>query len=152
MDDQQRLDALRQIRHVLDDVFRVPGTRVRFGFDALIGLVPWAGDLLTALLGSAIIVEAHRRRVSRLVQLRMLINVTIDLVLGAVPLAGDVADVFWRSNARNMALLEQHLGSRRGATFADWLFVGGLVLSLFAVALLPLVAAYYAYQGLRAIL
>src|SRR5439155_19042506 len=100
-----RLDGLRALQRWLDEAFRVPGTSIRFGWDPIIGLVPWAGDVLTAMVGCAIVLQAHQMRVPRVVQLRMLLNVGIDLVVGIVPFVGDAADFLWKSNAKNFALL-----------------------------------------------
>ena len=135
---------------LLDEAFRVPGTNIRFGWDPIIGLVPWAGDLLTALLSCAIIVQAHRMRIPRIVQLRMLVNVAIDLATGIVPVVGDVADFFWKSNAKNFALLERHAAEVRPATRGDWIFVVGVVGSVVAMALVPLVVLYLIVQSLVA--
>ena len=85
----------------------MPGTPTRFGWDALIGLVPWAGDVITAFVGLAILASAHRMRVPGVVQVRMLLNLAIDLLIGLVPFAGDIADVFWKANTKNMAMLER---------------------------------------------
>ena len=84
MDHSARLETLREWQRLLDSAFRVPGTGIRFGWDPLIGLIPWVGDALTALLGCALIVQAHQMRVPRVVQLRMLMNVGIDLLVGVV--------------------------------------------------------------------
>jgi hypothetical protein len=138
-----KLETLRRLQWWLDDAFRVPGTSIRVGWDPIVGLVPWAGDLLTALLSCAIIVHAHRMRLPRVVQLRMLFNVAIDLLIGAVPLVGDAADVFWKSNAMNMALLDRHAAEVRPATAGDWLFVIAIVAAVAAVALLPLLVVYW---------
>src|SRR4051794_23467592 len=101
-----RLDALRKLQWFLDEAFRIPGTSIRVGWDPIIGLVPWAGDVLGAVLSCAIVLEAHQRRLPRVVQLRILLNVAIDLVVGAIPILGDAIDAFWKSNTMNMALLE----------------------------------------------
>ncbi len=138
-----RLDALRKLQWFLDEAFRVPGTSIRVGWDPIIGLVPWAGDVLTALLSCAIVIEAHHQRVPRIVQLRMVLNVAVDLLVGAVPILGDAADAFWKSNSKNMALLERHAGKRRPASVGDWFFVAGLIAALLAVALVPLVVLYW---------
>ena len=82
-------------------------------------------------------------RLPRIVQLRMLLNVAIDLLVGAVPLIGDAADVFWKSNSMNMALLERHSSQARPATAGDWLFVAGIVAAILAVALVPLIVVYW---------
>lgn len=127
----------------MDAAFRVPGTRVRFGWDAIIGLVPWAGDTVTALLALGILVHAHRMRVPRIVQLRMLLNVGIDMVIGLVPLLGDVADVFWKANTRNLALLERHAAEPLQPSLGDWLFVVGIVAAVVALAAIPFVVLYW---------
>ena len=131
------------MRRWLDEAFRVPGTRIRFGWDPLIGLLPWAGDVLTALMSCAIVLTAHQMRIPRVVQLRMLVNVAIDLVVGAIPVFGDVADAFWKSNSLNMALLERHADRVRPASAADWLFVSGVIGAIAAVALVPLLVLYW---------
>ena len=142
MNEASRLDVLRSLQRWLDEAFRVPGTSIRFGWDPIIGLVPWAGDVLTALLSLAIIVQAHRMRLPRIVQIRMLLNVAIDVCVGIVPVVGDVADVFWKSNSKNMALLEVHADEVQPASAGDWLFVVGIVAAVIAVALVPLVMVY----------
>ena len=81
--------------------------------------------------------------VPRVVQLRMLLNVMIDVLIGLVPVAGDIADVFWKSNAKNMALLERHALGPQRPTPGDWLFVLGILLAIVAVAALPLIVVYW---------
>jgi len=131
------------MRRWLDEAFRVPGTRVRFGWDPVIGLIPWAGDVLTALMSCAIVFTAHQMHIPRVVQLRMLMNVAIDLVIGIIPVFGDVADAVWKSNSLNMALLERHAGRVQPASAADWLFVAGVIGAIAAVALVPLLVLYW---------
>jgi hypothetical protein len=127
----------------LDEAFRVPGTRIRFGWDALAGLVPWAGDVLTALMGVAMLIAAHRMRVPGIIQVRMLFNLAIDLVIGLVPFAGDLADVFWKANTKNMLLLERHAASPLPATAGDWWYVAGMTAVVFSMAALPLLLVYW---------
>jgi hypothetical protein len=140
---EQRLNALRSLKGWLDEAFQVPGTSLRFGWDPLIGLVPWVGDLLTALMSGAIVLQAHHMRLPRVVQLRMLGNVAVDLIAGAIPLVGDAADFFWKSNKKNFALLEQHAYEVRPPSAGDWLFVSAILLALLAVALVPLAVMYW---------
>src|SRR5215212_2417093 len=140
---ERRMAALRTLKATLDEAFRVPGTNVRFGWDAIVGVVPWAGDVVTALMACGIVMQAHHMRVPKVVQLRMLLNVAIDLIVGAVPLFGDVADVFWKSNSKNFALLELHGGSARPPSAGDWLFVGGVMAVIVLIALVPLVVMYW---------
>ena len=101
-----RIDALATL---LDTAFILPGTNVRFGFDALIGLVPGIGDAVTTALSLYIVHEARQLGAPRHVIARMLANVMIDGLVGAVPLVGDAFDVLWRANRRNMRLLQDWL-------------------------------------------
>ena len=139
----RRMNALRSMKRWLDEAFRVPGTPIRFGWDPVIGMVPWLGDLVTALFSSAIILQAHNMRLPRVVMLRMLFNVAIDLGVGAVPFFGDVADAFWKSNTKNFALLELHADEVRPPSASDWLFVAGVIAAIVGVALIPLVVMYW---------
>lgn len=121
----------------------MPGTAIRFGWDPIIGLIPWVGDLMTALVACAIVVQAHQMRIPGIVQLRMLLNIGIDVVVGIVPVVGDIADVFWKSNAMNFALLERHAAEIRPPTLGDWLFVVAIVSAVVGMALLPLIVLYW---------
>jgi uncharacterized protein DUF4112 len=101
-----RIDALATL---LDTAFIVPGTNVRFGFDALIGLVPGIGDAVTTAMSLYIVHEARQLGVPRYLLLRMLGNVALDGIVGAVPVLGDAFDVMWRANRRNVRLLQDWL-------------------------------------------
>lgn len=131
---------------MLDDAYGIPGTSVRFGWDPLIGLIPGLGDVVTGVLSCAIIVEAHRMRVPRVILARMVLNVAIDLVVGAVPLVGDAADVLWKANSRNMQLVERHAAVEAPASTGDWLFVIGIIGFVAVVAALPLIVVYLLVQ------
>ena len=146
MNVDRRIEGLRIWQRLLDSAYCLPGTGIRFGWDAIIGLVPWVGDAVTALFGSFIIFHAYQLRLPRVVQLRMFINIAIDVAIGFVPLVGDVADVFWKSNARNFALLEHHAGSNRPARPGDWLFVAAVMTAIVLVALLPFFAAVWIFR------
>jgi hypothetical protein len=102
----ERLDRLSIL---LDTALAIPGTNVRFGADALIGLFPGIGDAVTTALAAYIVYEAHRLGAPRRLIARMVANVALDGVIGAVPLAGDVLDVMFRANRRNMRLLRAWL-------------------------------------------
>jgi hypothetical protein len=101
-----RLDALATL---LDTAFVVPGTRIRFGIDAIIRLVPALGDVVTTGLALYVVSEAHALGAPPWLIARMLANVAIDSIIGAVPLVGDAVDVAWRVNRRNVALLLDYL-------------------------------------------
>ena len=102
-------ERLARLAFLLDSAWRVPGTGVRFGADALLGLVPGVGNLATTVLSAYLIHEAWRLGLPRAALLRMIGNVALDGAVGAVPVLGNVVDLFWRANRRNMAILARHL-------------------------------------------
>ncbi len=112
------LRRLDRVARLMDTALRVPGTSIRFGADALVGLVPGIGDLAGTAVSAWLVWEAWRLGASGGVIARMLVNVGIDALVGAVPVAGDLFDVAWRANHRNMRLLREHL-ARRGALDTD---------------------------------
>lgn len=92
---------------LLDSVARVPGTNIRFGLDAVLGLVPGLGDAAGAVFSGYLILLGSRTGLPSHIITRMVTNVAIDTVVGAVPVLGDLFDVAWKSNTRNLALLEE---------------------------------------------
>jgi hypothetical protein len=104
---RRRLAALARL---LDSAVGVPGTRVRFGLDTVLGVVPVAGNVITTALSAYIIAEAARLGVPPAILVRMAANVAIDALLSAIPAAGIVLDTVMRANLRNVALLDEHLG------------------------------------------
>ena len=113
--ERRSVERLRRLAHLLDDRFRIPGTRYRIGLDGLIGLVPGIGDAVTTVLALYIVLEARRLGVPLTKLGRMGLNVGLDAVLGAVPLLGDLFDVAWKANRRNLELLLDHLDADRKA-------------------------------------
>ena len=139
---------LKRLAWLLDSAIPLPGG-YRIGLDGLIGLVPGLGDVIAALLSSYIVVEAARLRVPASVLLRMGLNVALELIIGAVPVAGDLFDFAFKANERNVRLLEASLGPpeqvqalrrRSGWTVAAALAVPALVLLLALVLVIGLVA------------
>lgn len=117
-----RADSLARITaltRLLDSAFVIPGTRRRVGLDSVIGLVPGFGDAISAALASYIIWEARRLGLPRWKIARMMANVAVDTALGAVPLAGDVFDVFFKANERNLRIIHAHLGKKHGPREID---------------------------------
>jgi hypothetical protein len=104
----ERIARLDKLATLLDVAFRIPFTKFRFGVDGLIGLAPGFGDVVTTGLSLWIVHEAYQLGVPRQVLFRMLGNVAIDGMIGAVPVAGDVFDVLWRGNKRNVRILREH--------------------------------------------
>ena len=131
-------DALRRWAVLLDSQFRVPGTSIRFGLDAIIGLVPGLGDISTPAFAAMILVQAMRMRVPAIVKARMVLNAAIDMLLGLVPILGDLADIGFKANLRNLALLERHARPGVPPAKADYVFVIVCVIVLTFIALAPI--------------
>lgn len=102
------LDRLDLLATAFDTALLIPGTNIRFGIEALLRLVPGIGDAAASALSFYLLYEASRLGVPRLLMARMLANVLIEGAVGAVPIAGDAFDVYFRANRRNIALLRQH--------------------------------------------
>ncbi|TWA91565.1 uncharacterized protein DUF4112 [Azospirillum brasilense] len=100
---------LEWLARMMDSAVRVPGTNITFGADAMLGLVPGFGNLATTAVSGYLIREAWRLGVPRGKLLRMVGNVAMDSLISAVPVAGNIADVFWKANRKNMAILAEHL-------------------------------------------
>ena len=145
---ERRLERLRKVGWVLDSSFRIPGTRIRFGIDAIIGLVPGLGDLIAGALSLYIIAESARLGVPRSLLARMGWNVAVDTFVGEIPILGDLFDVAWKANMRNLALLEKHLQRPVASTKANRGFVvvlclGLLLLTVGAIALAVLLFRFF---------
>lgn len=106
---RRALGRAQKVAHLLDDAIRVPGTNYRIGIDAIVGVLPVAGDTLAAAASLYIVAEAARLGVPPAALARMVFNVGVDAAVGSVPLAGDIFDATWKANVRNVALLEEHL-------------------------------------------
>ncbi len=117
---EQRIARIDALATLMDTAFLIPGTNVRFGLDALIGLIPGIGDAVTTIISLFIVSEARALGAPPLLVARMVANVFIDGVVGAVPLAGDAFDVMFRANRRNMALLREHLDGVEGRGPRYW--------------------------------
>jgi hypothetical protein len=107
---RERIERLDRLATLLDTAFVIPGTNIRFGADALIGLAPGIGDSVTTALAAYIFYEAHQLGAPRRVLIRMIGNVAIDGIVGAVPVFGDLFDVAFRANRRNVRILREHFG------------------------------------------
>jgi hypothetical protein len=134
-----RIQGLRTLTKLLDSAFQIPGTRFRFGLDALIGIVPGIGDAIGAIFSVVIVFQAARLGVSKATLARMMGNVALDTIVGEIPLLGDVFDAGWKSNTKNLALLEAHLQQPAATHRAS-----GRVLLLLGAALLLLLAGVIA--------
>lgn len=129
---------------LLDDRFRIPGTDVRFGLDPIIGILfPGVGDAVTGAGAIGLLALALRRGVPRVVLMRMVINILVDAIAGSLPLVGDIFDVGFKANRRNLELVRAHQKPGSKATFADYaVAVLGVSIAILSIAV-PLVAALY---------
>ena len=148
-------DRLHWLEVLLDEAFRIPGTRIRFGIDGIIGLVPGLGDILAGILSLLIPLAAWIRGVPYITLIRMLTNVSIGLLIGTIPILGDAFDIFWKANRRNYALLTRSISEPHRHTWKDWAFLlllGSAIALVFAVPLalvIWLVAKVAAWQPIR---
>ena len=143
--DDENLDLLS---HVLDDFIRIPGTSIRFGLDGIVGFIPGIGDLIGGLASCIIIIAAWVRGVSYVTVARMVANVAIEVVVGSIPVLGDMFDIAWRANRRNYALLTGSVYEPRKHTMQSWLFLACLCLVLAALVVLPLLLLTWVFGHL----
>ena len=108
-----RVEALERI---LERAFVFPGTKIPFGLDSVIGLVPVLGDLVTACISAYMVWEARNLGMSKWQLIRMTANVGIDTAMGAIPFVGDAFDLVWRSNSKNLRIIKKHLDKHHPTT------------------------------------
>ena len=120
----------------MDSSFRIPGTQIRFGLDGIIGLIPGFGDALGALISSHILTQAAQMGAPKSILLKMAFNIGFDAVLGIVPVVGDVSDLIWKANQRNVQLLNDYLNQPEKTVIHSRLFVGILGLLGFGLVIL----------------
>jgi hypothetical protein len=128
---------LHGLEILLDEAFRVPGTQFRFGLDGVIGLVPGLGDVLAGVLSLAIPLAAWVRGVPYVTLARMASNLGIGVLVGSIPLFGDLFDIAWKANRRNYRLLQRSLAAPRRHNWRDWAFLLFLAGALGVVFTVP---------------
>lgn len=115
-DDAAILRRVQRIARLMDSSMSIPGTPIRFGLDSALGLIPGIGDIGTAAISGWIMLQAHQSGLPKRRLARMAANIAVDLTIGAIPLLGDLFDVYWKSNLRNARLLEEHLKTKIEST------------------------------------
>lgn len=110
LDIEVELARIERIANLLDAWIELPGTKIRIGLDAVVGLIPGVGDALTFFASIYVVDRLSRLGLSWLTRMRMIGNVLIDLLVGAIPLLGDIFDVGFRANIRNLDLARRELG------------------------------------------
>ena len=103
-----QLKLVEQIASIMDDKFKVPGTNFRFGLDPILNLIPFAGDLSGFIVSAALLYIMAKNGVSRKLLILMTINISIDTIVGAIPLVGQISDFYIKANTRNINLLKEH--------------------------------------------
>lgn len=143
--------SLDRLSHLLDGLFRIPGTSWRFGLDAIVGLIPGVGDVATSLASFYILAAGVRYRVPKVTLLRMGMNIGIDFLLGAIPGIGDLFDFAWKSNEMNMELIRKRATIKsaeeaKHGRKSDWMFVGLIILVLLGLLVGSVFLAVYLLQ------
>ncbi|MEP6668461.1 MAG: DUF4112 domain-containing protein [Chthoniobacter sp.] len=138
------------VARLMDDIFVIPGTGIRFGLDPLISLLPAFGATASAAVSLVLIALSSRRGVPKIVLARMAANVLLNAALDSVPVVGDALSIFFRSNARNYELLQKHAGQSRSSTAGDWAFLLALLIAVIAVIGLMIVGSYTMFRLLIA--
>lgn len=129
------MKRLRQMSHLLDNAIAIPGTKVRFGLDPILGVLPGGGDVLTGLMSVYIVFEGARMGLPAPTLGRMGFNIVLDTLTGLVPVLGDLFDVTWKANSQNVALLEKHVANPVPSRAADKVFALLIIVGLVALVL-----------------
>lgn len=129
---------LDRTAQLLDNRFRIPGTQIRFGVDSLIGLVPYAGDVITFIISGFLVIAMVRFGAHGKALLKMIGNIWIDGMVGTIPLLGDIFDVRYRANLRNVELMREHFaeGKHRGSAWP-------IIMAIVCILLLMIVLSIY---------
>lgn len=132
---------MESLARLMDSRFRIPGTDIRFGLDALIGLIPGAGDLSTFAISGYMLMIMAKNGASGYVLARMTLNVLLDALVGAIPLIGDLFDIAFKANTRNMRLMQQYYqqGRHRGGA---WKVIVPVLIVLLAVIVAIIYGVY----------
>ena len=137
-----RLARVRRLSHALDSAVTIPRTGVRIGLDPILGVVPGVGDVVPTAASAYVVAEAATLGVPRATLARMCLNRLVDAIVGSIPVVGDVFDVAWRANDRNVRLLEARLADPSG-TRPDGMAVTAVFLAVLAVGLAGVAAVWW---------
>ncbi|MGB3532392.1 MAG: DUF4112 domain-containing protein [Microcoleaceae cyanobacterium] len=148
---------LRKLSNVLDNAIAIPGTSYRIGLDPILGLIPGGGDLVGGVLSAYIVFKAFEFGVPRKTLVQMATNIALETVAGTIPVLGDVFDVAWKANVKNVELLESYfeLPADEQQPANRWfvlLLIAGLLLLILVVAILGLAVIGLVWNGLRTVL
>ena len=147
MNDQQKLHQLKAIATLMDSQFKGP-FGIRFGADAIVGLVPFLGDLVATVFSVYLLTQSAALGCSSATVLRMALNIAVDNLISAVPLFGNIFDLMWKSNNKNIALLEEHLKRPKAVTLKSRLVIGGVILVLLSLLTFTGVVTVFAVRNI----
>jgi Domain of unknown function (DUF4112) len=133
------------VSRLLDTIFLVPGTRIRFGFEPIIGLIPILGDQATSLMSAALLYRSVQHRLPKIALVRMALNILINGVIGMAPLIGDLFVLWYKPNIRNYRILQRYAGRTDAVTKNDWLFVSLLIGTTFFLMVCITILLTYAF-------
>ena len=136
-------EHLEYVAALLDDMFRVPGTNIRFGLDAIIGWVPGIGDSLAGIASFLIVFASWQRGVPSVTLVRMVANVALETTLGAIPLVGDIFHIAWKANRRNYRLLLREREQPGQNRKRDWKFLIVILLAAVVAIGIPIVIVFW---------
>jgi Domain of unknown function (DUF4112) len=131
-------EHLDYIASLLDDMWSIPGTKVRFGLDALIGWIPGIGDAMAGVASCVIVFASWRRGAPKVTLVRMVANIALETAIGAIPVLGDVFHIVWKANRRNYRLLLREKEQPGSNTDRDWIFLGLILFMVVAAAAAPI--------------
>jgi len=142
-----KIKWLDTVSSFLDNQFRIPGTQTRFGLDFIVGLIPGAGDMISFGVSSVLVLTMARYGASGRVIIQMLWNIFLDTVVGAIPILGDIFDLYYKSNRRNFNLLREHYEEGAYGGSGKWVVVVVLIaLIAMFVGLIWLIAKLVAFS------
>jgi hypothetical protein len=132
------LQWVQRVAGWMDSRYLIPGTNIRFGIDPILSLFPVFGDLVTFIISGALIYTMHQHGASRNVVIKMILNATLDTIIGAIPVVGTIFDIFYRANDRNVKLLKEHYfeGKHQGSGT-------GLLIAIAVISLAIIIAVFY---------
>jgi hypothetical protein len=130
-------EHLDYVAALLDDMWRIPGTQIRFGLDAVIGWVPGIGDAMAGIASCLIVFASWRRGAKPITLARMIANILLEMTLGAIPLVGDVFHIVWKANRRNYRLLMREKEQPGVHARRDWIFLAIILFTVIVVVAIP---------------
>ena len=145
----ENISALRGLTHLLDEAITIPGTGIKVGLDALLGLIPGLGDLAGGVMGGYAILVASRLGAPPSVLAHMLLNIGIDSLVGVLPVLGDLFDIGWKANTKNLKLLERYVAAPASTKKGS---VGVLAVVLLALVAMIVGGVWLAFTVVRALL